>query len=153
MAFHFLDKDVMRKITTIMIRPKLDYAKVIWYLHKKKHVLKLERKQRIANKMMPELEDLTYEKRLKKMHLTTLKERRERGDLITIYKLMNNLEETYRKDLILRRKGEVSNLKGLKKKLQKGICLNDTKKYRYLEWKVIMAKNVHQLMEKLDIYR
>ena len=30
------------------------------------------------------------------MQLTTLKERRERGDLITIHKLMNNLEETER---------------------------------------------------------
>ena len=47
---------------------------------------------------------------------------------------MNNLEETDRKDLILRRKGEARNLRGHKKKLQKGICLNDTKKYRYLEW-------------------
>ena len=40
------------------------------------------------------------------MHLTTLKEGRERAELITIYKLMNNFEETYRKYLILRRKGE-----------------------------------------------
>ena len=44
--------------------------------------------------MVAELEDLTYEERLKEMHLTTLKEKRERGNLITIYKLMNNLEET-----------------------------------------------------------
>ena len=79
---------------------------------------------------MPELEDLTYEERLKEMHLTTLKQR-ERGDLITIYELMNNLEETGRKDLILRRKGEAKNLRGYKKKLQKGICLNDTKKIHF----------------------
>ena len=39
--------------------------------------------------------------RFKEMHLTTLKEGRERGDLITIYKLINNLEETDRKDLIM----------------------------------------------------
>ena len=71
--------------------------------------------------MVPELEDLPYEKRLKEMHLTTLKERRERDDLITIYKLMNNLELTDRKDLILRRKGEAKNLSRHKKKLQKGI--------------------------------
>ena len=32
--------------------------------------------------------------RLKEMHLTTLEERRESGDLITIYKLMKNIEET-----------------------------------------------------------
>ena len=37
---------------------------------------------------MPDLQDLTYEERLKKIQLTTLKERKERGDLITIYKLM-----------------------------------------------------------------
>ena len=33
--------------------------------------------------------------------------------------LMNNLEETDRKDLILRRKGEARYLKGHEKKLQK----------------------------------
>ena len=113
--------------------------------------------------MVPELEDLIYEERLKEMHLTTLKERGERGDLITIYKLMNNLEETDRKDLILRRKGETRKLNGHKKNCKKGICLNDTKKYsfpqRYIDtWnglkeEVIMAKNIHQLKEKLDNYR
>ena len=80
MALHFLDKDMMRKIITTMIRPKLEYAEVIWFPHKKKHVLQLEIIQRIATKMVPELEELTYEERLKEMHLTTLEERRERGD-------------------------------------------------------------------------
>ena len=55
--------------------------------------------------MVPELEDRTYEERLKEMHLTTLKEIRERDVSITKYNLMN-LKETDRKDLILRRKGE-----------------------------------------------
>ena len=127
MTFYFLDKDMMRKIITTMIRLKPKYALVIWFPHKKKPVLKLERIQRIATKMVLELKDLTYEERLKEMHLTTLKERRERGDLITIYKLMNNLEETDRKDLILRRKREARNLIGHKKKLLNGFCLNDTK--------------------------
>ena len=54
--------------------------------------------------MVPKLEDLPYEERLKEMHLTILKERRERGDLITMYKLMNSLEEIDRKDLMLNRK-------------------------------------------------
>ena len=45
------------------------------------------------------------------MHLTTLKERRERGDLITIQKSMNNHEETDRKDIILRRKEKARNLR------------------------------------------
>ena len=68
----------MRKIITSMIRPKLEYADVIWSPQKKKHVLKLERIQRIETKMVPDLEGQAYEERLKEMQLTTLKERRER---------------------------------------------------------------------------
>ena len=94
MAFNFLDKDMMKKTINTMIRPRLEYAELIWSLHKKKHLLKLESIQRITTKMVPELEELTYEERLKEIDLTTLKERRERDDLITTFKLMNNLEET-----------------------------------------------------------
>ena len=74
---------------------------------------------------MPYFEDLSYEERLQEMHLTTIKERRGR-DLITTYELMNNLEETDRKDLIMRRKGDVRYLR-TQEKLQKDFCLNDTK--------------------------
>ena len=71
--FLFLDKDMMRNIKTILIRPKLEYGEVIWSLDKKKHVLKLDRIQIIASKMLPYLEHLTYEKRLKEIQLTTPK--------------------------------------------------------------------------------
>ena len=76
-AFHFQNKDMMRKIITSMIKSKLEkYAEVIWSHYKKKHLLKLDRKQRIATKMVPELKDLTYEKRLKEMQLNTLEKRK-----------------------------------------------------------------------------
>ena len=53
------------------------------------------------------------------MYLTTLKERGKRGDLITLYKLMNNLQETVRKTLILKRKGKARNLRGTRKNCKK----------------------------------
>ena len=127
MAFHFPDKDMMRKIIASMILPILKYAEAIWSPHKKKHVLKLERIQRIATKMVPKLKYLINKEKLKEMQLNILEERKERGDLITICKLMNSFVETCRKYLILRRKGEAGYLMGHKKILQKGICLNDKK--------------------------
>ena len=43
--------------------------------------------------MVPELSELTYEDRLREMGLTTLQDRRERGDLITLYKIVNGIEK------------------------------------------------------------
>ena len=37
-AFHYMDEDMMRKIITTMIRPKLEYAATVWSPHKKKHI-------------------------------------------------------------------------------------------------------------------
>ena len=54
MAFLFLDK-YMRKIITTMIRRKSEYTEVIWSSHKKKHVWKLEKIQKITLKMVPDL--------------------------------------------------------------------------------------------------
>ncbi len=45
MTFQFMDKDMM-KILTTLIRPKLEYAEVVWSPSKKKHTNKLERIQR-----------------------------------------------------------------------------------------------------------
>ena len=83
-------------------------------------MLKLKRIQRIATKMVPELEDLTYEERLKEKHLSTFEER-ERCDPISLYKLMNNLEETDRIDLILSKNGEAGNLREHKKNCQRNL--------------------------------
>ena len=117
MALHFPNQDMMRKIITSMIR--LEYADVILSPHKKRHVLKLERVRRIANNMVPKLKDLTYNERLKELQLKTLEEKRERGDLITIYNLMNILKETQRKDLVLGRKGEAGNMREHKRNCKK----------------------------------
>ena len=88
-----------------MIRPKMEYAKLLWIGQKKKHVLKLERTQRMATKMVSELKDLTQEEKLIEWQLTTL-EKKEKG-------------VTDRKDQMLRRKREIGYLRGHKTKLQK----------------------------------
>ena len=98
-SFTYSDKEMMRKIITSMIRPRLEYAAVIWSPHQKKHIRKLERVQRAAMKMTPELQDSPYEERLTRMELTTLEKKRERGDMITLFILLNGMENIDRGDL------------------------------------------------------
>ena len=77
-AFHHMDKDMMKKIMTAMVRPRLEYAVVVWSPHMKKDIKKLERIQRTATKMVPKLRDLAYEDRLKEIGLLMQPDRRER---------------------------------------------------------------------------
>ncbi|MPC21296.1 hypothetical protein E2C01_014278 [Portunus trituberculatus] len=51
--------------------------------------------------MVPEIKDLTYEEQLKEMGLPTLHDRRELGDLITMYKIDNGIERIDKEDLML----------------------------------------------------
>ena len=46
--FHYMDEDMIKKLIMAMIRPKLEYAAVVWSQHLKKHIKKLERIQRVA---------------------------------------------------------------------------------------------------------
>ena len=85
-AFKYIDENMIRKIITTFIRPKLEYAAVLWNPHLKKDTEKLEKVQRAATKWAPTLKDQEYNERLDKLKLQTLQERRNRGDIITLYK-------------------------------------------------------------------
>ena len=58
MPFKYLDEEMINKLITSLIQPKLEYAAVIWSPHKKKDIKKLERLQRAATKMAPSLRNL-----------------------------------------------------------------------------------------------
>ena len=130
-AFHYLDKDMMNKIIATMIRPKLEYAAVVWSPNKKKDIVKLERIQRIATKMVPELKDLEYEERLKEIELPTLQDRRKRGDLITMYKIVNNMEKIDKQDLVTLKGEGIGGRRGHSRKIRKSHCSSDIKKYSF----------------------
>ena len=57
-AFYYMDKDMMKKYMTSMIRSKLECAAMVWSPCLMKDIRKLERIQRAATKMVPELKDL-----------------------------------------------------------------------------------------------
>ena len=90
-SFMFMDAEMFRKLFTAMVRPHLEYGQVIWSPIKKKDIISIENVQRRASKSIPELKNLSYPERLKKLNLPTLSYRRHRGDMIELYKTMNGL--------------------------------------------------------------
>ena len=122
MAFKYLDEEMIKKLITSVIQPKLEYAAMIWSQHKKKDTKKIERIQREATKMAPSLRDLPYEGRRKlvgwlsivspsrghtgylyRPKLPTLEKRRENGDFIAVYKASKGLKKVDREDVCVGR--------------------------------------------------
>ena len=65
----------------------------MWNPHLKKDQDAIERIQRRATKLVPELRNLSYSERLKALNLPTLKFRRERADLIETYNILTGKHE------------------------------------------------------------
>ena len=159
-AFNYLDENMMKKILTTLIRPQLEYAAVVWSPYMKKHIRKLERVQRLGTRMIPGYKELPYEERLRRLNLPTLEERRERGDMITMYKIVNGMDILDREDLI--KISSNRQLRGHPKKIHKDSCMGDVKKYSFpyrgidkwnkLSREVVCAESVSQMKDKLDKY-
>lgn len=88
-AFQDRSIDLILKIYKSYIRPKIEYGQIIWSPYFQKDIDLIEKIQRKVTKMPHELKDLEYEDRLAMLNLTTLKQRRLRGDLIETYKILN----------------------------------------------------------------
>ena len=92
-GFACLDQEVFMNLYPVLVRPLLEYCVQVWSPYKRKHINLIERVQRRATKLVPALRDLPYEERLWRLKLTTLEDRRTRGDMILTYKLISRKED------------------------------------------------------------
>ena len=77
--------------------------------------------------MVPELRNLPYEERLERLELTTLTQRRHRGDMIQTYKLLTRKEDINPDKLFkLARRGRGNGLKIYKKRFH-----TDVRKFHF----------------------
>ena len=76
----------------------MEHAVQAWSPQLQKDILLLEKVQQRATRIIPELKDKDYTQRLKDLKLPSLEQRRARGDLIEVYKIMHGHENLNRKD-------------------------------------------------------
>ena len=84
-----LDEITFKALYTAMVRLHLEYANQVWNPYKKKDIEIIENVQRRATKLIPTLKNLSYEERLIKLNLPTLADRRVRGDMVEVFKIVN----------------------------------------------------------------
>jgi hypothetical protein len=92
-SINYWDATKLRSLYTSYVRPHLEYASPVCCPYLVKDIKILETVQRRATKFVPELRNLPYSERLKRLNLTTLEVRRQRGDAIQFYKLTNGFNQ------------------------------------------------------------
>ena len=90
--FTFKTIENIKFLYKTFIRPKLEYANVIWSPVKRVYINMLERVQKRFTKLGP-LAKLNYNERLIRLGLTSLEIRRIRGDLIQMFKYVKGFDK------------------------------------------------------------
>ena len=88
-SFEYINVDMMLCLYKSLIRPVIEYGNIIWGPHYVIDQQAIEKIQRRATKLIPELKHDSYQERLSKLSLPSLAYRRQRGDMIFLYQLIN----------------------------------------------------------------
>ena len=82
------DPENLTKLYKVYVRPHLEYAQASWAPWSQADIQTLEQVQQRFTRQVSGMGNLSYEERLKKLGLTTLLARRQRGDMIDTYKIV-----------------------------------------------------------------
>jgi ribonuclease P/MRP protein subunit RPP40 len=95
-SFHYRTKQSLVPLYKSLVRPKLEFAVAAWNPWLEKDIQCLEKVQRRLIRSLSNVRGTTYEEKLKDAGLTTLAERRKRGDLIEAFKTLNGMNNVDR---------------------------------------------------------
>lgn len=140
-----------------LVRPILDYGAAVWSPHQKGDIVKLEKVQRRATKMISEIRNLPYTERLKKCKLMSLESRRRRYDLIETFKIMKDIYKTDKNKMF---RMKMNQTRGHEFKIFKNHTRLNTRKYFFTQrvindWNKLPkiateAENVNQFKNAID---
>lgn len=84
----YKSKSVLLSLYKSLVRPHLEYCTPVWSPHYVKDKHMLEKVQHRFTRMVPGMKELPYKDRLKQLGLWTLEERRNRADLLEMFKML-----------------------------------------------------------------
>jgi len=85
------DKRILLSLYKTLVRPHLEYYSLAWSPFYRKDKQLLERVQHRFTRMLPGLKSLEYDDRLKVLGIWSLEERRNRADLLEVFKMKSGL--------------------------------------------------------------
>jgi hypothetical protein len=158
-TFTYLTRDVFISLYKSMVCPHLEYCVQAWRPHLVKDIMMLEAVQRRATKLIPNMQHMSYEERLKILNLTTLETRRLRGDLIEVFKMVKGMENINYEIFFEK---SISNTRGHDHKFFKPACRLDARKYFFshrvvdiwngLQTELVDCGTVNSFKNMLDKY-
>ena len=92
-TFTFMVREMFLNLFKSLVRPHLEYAATIWAPVYKKDAIQIENVQRRATRLVSDLKNLSYTERLKTLGLPYLENRRDRADMIQVYKILNGIDK------------------------------------------------------------
>ena len=151
---------VIKRLYSALVRPHLEYCNAAIILKNKQDRVSMEKVQRRATKMVTELRNQPYEQRLAQMGLQTFQYRRDRGDLIQVYKYFNGLSKGDTTTLLPTVEGMNRITRGHPYKLEKRRTRTELRRLSFTErvvtpWNalpesVVMSKTLDSFKTSLD---
>ena len=93
-SFTYLDCETFKRIYIAFFRPHIEYGQVVWSPHLLKYINTIENVQIRATKLIDGFGKLDITEKLKRLNLPTLAYRRNRGDMIELYKHFNTYDKS-----------------------------------------------------------
>ena len=93
-SYEFLNGETMKMLFIALVRPHLEFANSVWSPRFEKDKILIEGVLRRATRCVPGMKDLNYTERLELLKIPSMSYRRIRGDLIEVFKFMNNMYKT-----------------------------------------------------------
>jgi len=156
-TFHEITKDNFIVLYKSFVRPILEYCCTTWAPHFVMFHNDIEKVQRRATKLVKGIAHLPYSDRLKKLNLTTLYYRRQRADMLQVYRIINNIDRID-KDTIFEFNKRPS--RGNSLKIVKPRALTSFKQYNFshriinnwneLPNKVVLADSLNSFKNELE---